>query len=160
MLFRSLEGNSLYSDFLRRKAADLPAAGLPAGRVDTLMKPNPPATRVDARFDEIAETFLGVLVNNLYVTDADGRFVGAIALHDIKPYLADAAVAEHVVARDIVLEDFPRVGPHQSLGEALAAFVGLTAERLPVVGADGRLLGSLSKSDLLLAMVEQRKRPA
>ena len=88
------------------------------------------------------------------------RFVGAIALHDIKPYLADAAVAEHVVARDIVLEDFPRVGPHQSLGEALAAFVGLTAERLPVVGADGRLLGSLSKSDLLLAMVEQRKRPA
>jgi CIC family chloride channel protein len=128
--------------------------------VDTLMKPNPPATRVDARFDEIAETFLGVLVNNLYVTDADEPAVGAIALHDIKPYLADAAVAEHVVARDIVLEDFPRVGPHQSLGEALAAFVGLTAERLPVVGADGRLLGSLSKSDLLLAMVEQRKRPA
>jgi CIC family chloride channel protein len=157
---KGLEDNSLYSDFLRRKAADLPAAGLPAGRVDGLMKPNPPAARLDARFNEIAETFLGVRVNNLYVTDAAGRFVGAIALHDIKPYLADAAVAEHVVARDIVLEDFPRVGPHQSLGEALAAFVGLTAERLPVVGADGRLLGSLSKSDLLLALVEQRKRPA
>lgn len=157
---KGLEDNSLYSDFLRRKAADLPAAGLPAGRVDGLMKPDPPCARLEARFDEIARTFLGVRVNNLYVTDTDGRFVGVIALHDIKPYLADAAVADHVIARDIVIEEFPRVGPHQSLGEALAAFVGLTAERLPVVGDDGRLLGSLSKSDLLLAMVEQRKKPA
>jgi CIC family chloride channel protein len=157
---KGIESHSLYSDFLRRKSADQPAAGLPAGRVKELMKPSPPCTTVDARFDEIAQVFLGVRVNNLYVTDGAGRFLGVIALHDIKPYLADAALAELVLARDIVLEDFPRVGPDQSLGDALAAFVGLTAERLPVVGADGILLGSISKSDLLLAMVEQRKKPA
>jgi CIC family chloride channel protein len=157
---KGIESHSLYSDFLRRKSADQPAAGLPAGRVKDLMKPSPPCTTVDARFDEIAQVFLGVRVNNLYVTDGAGRFLGVIALHDIKPYLADAALAELVLARDIVLEDFPRVGPDQSLGDALAAFVGLTAERLPVVGADGILLGSISKSDLLLAMVEQRKKPA
>jgi CIC family chloride channel protein len=157
---KGIESRSLYSDFLRRKSADLPAAGGPAGRVGELMKPNPPCTTVDARFDEIAQLFLGVRVNHLYVTDAGGRFLGVIALHDIKPYLADAALAELVLARDIVLEDFPRVGPNQSLGDALAAFVGLTAERLPVVATDGRLLGSISKSDLLLAMVEQRMKPA
>jgi CIC family chloride channel protein len=154
---KGIEEHSLYSEFRRRKAADEPVAVLPAGRVSGLMKPRPPVAPQDARFDEIARTFLGVRVNNLYVTGPDGRFLGAIALHDIKPYLADAALAELVLARDIVHEDFPRVGADQSLTEALAAFVGVTAERLPVVGADGLLLGSLSKSDLLLAMIEQRK---
>ncbi|MEN9661827.1 MAG: hypothetical protein RL324_776 [Verrucomicrobiota bacterium] len=157
---KGIESHSLYSEFLRRKSADQPAAGLPAGRVDELMRLNPPSAPIDARFAEIARTFLGVRVNNLYVTDAHGRFRGAIALHDIKPYLADAALAELVLARDIVLEDFPRVRPDHTLGDALAAFVGLTAERLPVVSGDGLLLGSISKSDLLLAMVEQRKKPA
>jgi CIC family chloride channel protein len=157
---KGIESQSLYSEFMHRKAAAQPAPLLPAGRVGDLMKADPPVAPVDARFAEIAQTFLGVRVNNLYVTDATGRFVGAIALHDIKPYLADASVAGLVLARDIVIEDFPRVRPEASLTDALAAFVGVTAERLPVVDAGGVLRGSLAKSDLLLAMIEQRKKPS
>ena len=123
------------------------------------MKAEPPAVGETARFADIAELFLRVRVNYIYVTNPEGRFVGAVSLHDIKPYLGDPALAEFVRARDVVHEDFPRLRPDESLSDALGRFLGVTAERLPVVGADGRLLGSLSKGDLLLTLVEKRKMP-
>jgi CIC family chloride channel protein len=158
---KGLEGESLYSASLRRKADAEPATALPAGRVLDLMKANPPTIHAAARFAEIAEKFLSVRVNNLYVCDADQRFLGAVSLHDIKPYLGQLDLAELVIARDIMREDFPRIGPDQTLSEALGLFLGHTAERLPVVAPDtGRLLGSLAKGDLLLALVEKRRKPA
>ena len=68
---------------------------------------------------------------------------------------AQPDLAELVIARDIVREDFPHVAPDQPLTEALAGFLGIIAERLPVVERDGLLRGSLAKSDLLLALVEK-----
>jgi CIC family chloride channel protein len=102
--------------------------------------------------------FLNTAVNNLYVVDEAGHFLGAVSLHDIKPYLGEPDLAELVIARDILHEDFPRATPEQSLSEALGGFLNVSAERLPVVAADGTLCGSLSKGDLLLALVEKRKR--
>lgn len=158
---KGVEGDSLYSASLRRKAAAEPAPALPVGRVQDLMKADPPTIPAGARFAEIAQTFLSVRVNNLYVKDDDGRFLGAVSLHDIKPYLGQLDLAELVIARDIMRDDFPRIGPDQTLSEALGLFLGHTAERLPVVAPDtGRLLGSLAKGDLLLALVEKRRKPA
>jgi CBS domain-containing protein len=113
----------------------------------------------DAHFAEIAAMFLSMRVNNLYVTDAEDRFLGAVSLHDIKPYLGEPELAELVIASDILREDFPRVAPEATLSEALGRFLNFEAERLPVVNDAGQLLGSLSKGDLLLALVEMRKKP-
>ena len=158
---KGVAGESLYSASLRRKAAAEPAATLAAARVQDLMKVDPPVIPAGAHFAEIAEKFLSVRVNNLYVCDADGRFLGAVSLHDIKPYLGQLDLAELVIARDIMREDFPRIGPDQTLSDALGLFLGHAAERLPVVAPDtGRLLGSLAKGDLLLALVEKRRKPA
>ena len=158
---KGLEGESLYSASLRRKAAAEPAPALPAGRVQDLMKADPPTIPAAARFAEIAEKFLSVRVNHLYACDPDGRFLGAVSLHDIKPYLGQLDLAELVIARDIMRDDFPRIGPDQTLSDALGLFLGNTIERLPVVAPEtGRLLGSLSKDDLLLALVEKRRKPA
>jgi CIC family chloride channel protein len=157
---KGLMGESLYSAALRRKAAETPAAVLPVGRVQDLMKGDPPVIPAGARFAEIAQMFLSVRVNNLYVRSEDGRFLGAVSLHDIKPYLGQLDLAELVIARDIMREDFPRIGPDQSLSDALGRFLGFSAERLPVVAPDtGRLLGSISKGDLLLSLVERRRTP-
>jgi CIC family chloride channel protein len=123
------------------------------------MRVKPPVVGETARFAEIARLFLSVRVNNLYVVDAAGRFKGVVSLHDIKPYLGEPDLAELVLARDIVHEDFPRVAPEQPVAEALCGFLGIAAERLPVVEPDGTLRGSLSKGDLLLALVEKRKKP-
>ncbi|HWL14943.1 MAG TPA: CBS domain-containing protein, partial [Opitutus sp.] len=156
---KGVQGESLYSESLRRKAAETPQATLPLGTVRDLMKQNPPVVPTTAHFAEIARMFLSVRVNNIYVTNPDGRFMGAVSLHDIKPYLGDADLAGLVIANDIMREDFPRIRPEQSLSDALGAFLGQTVERLPVIENDGRLLGSLSKSDLLLALVEKRQKP-
>ena len=156
---KSLEGSSLYSESLKRKAAAAPDPGLGEGRVADLMRANPPSILPTARFADIARLFLTMRVNNLYVVDEAGRFVGVVSLHDIKPYLAEPDLAELVIARDIVRDDFPRIAPEQPLTAALAGFLGIVAERLPVVEADGLLRGSLAKSDLLLALVEKRKNP-
>ena len=157
---KSLEGDSLYSEALKRKAAAAPDPTLGEGRVADLMRSNPPSIRPTAHFAEIARMFLNVRVNNLYVVDDTGKFLGVVSLHDIKPYLGEPDLAELVIARDIIREDFPRVAPEQPLTDALAGFLGIVAERLPVVEHDGLLRGSLAKSDLLLALVEKRKAPA
>ncbi|MFI5356243.1 MAG: CBS domain-containing protein [Opitutales bacterium] len=60
-----------------------------------------------------------------------------------------------VLAGDIVREDFPRLAPGQRLAEALGAFLGSDVQRLPVVDEGGRLLGSISKNDLMLAIVQR-----
>jgi CIC family chloride channel protein len=157
---KSLEGSSLYSESLKRKSAAAPNPALGEGRVADLMRSNPPVISPTAHFAEIARMFLNVRVNNLYVVDEAGRFLGVVSLHDIKSYLSEPDLAELVIARDIVREDFPRIAPDQPLTEALAGFLGIVAERLPVVERDGLLRGSLAKSDLLLALVEKRKAPA
>jgi CIC family chloride channel protein len=157
---RGIEDSSLYSEALKRKEADNPSPETAkAARVADLLKPDPPVVPPSARFAEIAKLFLSVRVNNIYVVDETGRFVGAVSLHDIKPYLADPGLAGLVLARDIVREDFPRTAPEEALSGALGKFLAHEGvQRLPVVGADGRLLGSLSKNDLMLALVEHRRR--
>jgi CIC family chloride channel protein len=156
---KGVAGASLYSESLKRKAAAEPVA-LGEATVSDLMRANPPTLVPTARFADIARLFLKLRVNNLYVVDAAGIFLGVVSLHDIKPYLGEPDIAELVLARDILRDDFPRVAPGQPLTDALAGFLGVVAERLPVVDPEGVLRGSLAKSDLLLALVEKRKKPA
>lgn len=157
---KSLEGDSLYSEALKRKAASAPDPSLTEGRVADLMRTNPPVVAPGAHFADIARMFLNVRVNNLYVVDDVGKYLGIVSLHDVKPYLGEPDLAELVIARDILREDFPSLAPDQPLTEALGGFIGVFSERLPVVERDGTLRGSLAKNDLLLALVEKRKAPA
>jgi CIC family chloride channel protein len=157
---KGFQDRSLYSEVLKRKTAEEPASNTFAlTRVSDLTKPNPPVVTASARFTDIAGMFLKERVNNFYVVDEAGKFLGVVALHDIKPYLGEPDLAELVIARDIMRDDFPHVAPDQPLTAALGRFLGLTAERLPVVDANGVLIGSLAKTDLLLALVEKQKKP-
>ncbi|MEY2879138.1 MAG: hypothetical protein RLZZ15_1518, partial [Verrucomicrobiota bacterium] len=153
---KGIEGASLYSQGLRRRAEA--GLALEDERVGNLMRPRPPVLAPTARFADIAKLFLNTRVNNLYVVDDAGKFLGVVSLHDIKPYLGEPELAAHVLARDILHEDFPRVRPAQPLTEALAGFLTVVAERLPVVDDEGMLLGSLAKGDVLLSLVEKRRR--
>jgi CIC family chloride channel protein len=158
---RGFDARSLYSEALKTKtaASESVAPFSHETLVADLMRVKPPVVAETARFAEIARVFLGVRVNNLYVVNAEGRFLGVVSLHDIKPYLGEPDLAQLVIARDILHENFPRLTPDQPLTAALGGFLGIVAERLPVVGIDGMLRGSLSKGDLLLALVEKRKKP-
>jgi len=155
---KGLEGQSLYSESLKRKVGDRPNGKKVASRVDELMRSDPPRVNANARFSEIARAFVSSRVNNLYVVDDGKQFLGVLALEDIKPYLDDPELAGLVLARDITCDHLPTIGPEESLDRALGGFLRTKAHRLPVITSDGTLIGSLAKTDLLLA-IEERLRP-
>jgi CIC family chloride channel protein len=155
----AFEKNSIYAESLKRKGAGTFRQHLAGLRVAELMKANPLSVNENAGFRSIAESFVAHRFNYLYVTDAAGNFRGVIALHDIKSCLNDGELGELVIARDLVREQFPTISPEASLTEALDRFARHDGERLPVTqgGPVGQLIGSISKTDLILALAERAK---
>ena len=153
----AIEPASIYSESLKRKGAAFVRQQLADLRVADLMKKDPVAVGEISPFAEVAESFLTNRFNYLYVVGEHRRFKGAISLHDVKNYLNEPGLASIVIARDIVREQFPVLGPEESLTDALNVFSRHDGERLPVMDnfADRTLVGSISKTDLILALAEQ-----
>jgi chloride channel protein, CIC family len=88
----------------------------------------------------------------------NGRFVGTISLHDIKPYLDQPDLESLVIAKDVMREETCWLRAGQTLGEALHVFGRAESECLPVLDKDFRLLGHARKSDVLLFLAGSPKR--
>ncbi len=159
---RSIQPQSIYAESLKRKQEGIFEGRLSAMRVSDLMKTSPPSVPESAPFLEIAASFVASRFVNLYVTDDEGAFKGVISLHDIKGYLTNKELANLVIARDLLRTTFPTITPDAPLGQALTAFLKIETDRLPVVEnrENCRLVGSVSKRDLLLALAEQNKADA
>lgn len=155
----ALEKQGIYKESLRRKGADRFQQRLSALTIGDLMKGDPPSLPEGARFSEIARGFLMNRYDFLFVVDAEQRFKGVVSLHDVKNYLHDPGLLDAVIARDILHEDFPMLTPGMPLSSALAEFGRSAAERIPVIADDEvrRLVGSVSKTDLILALAETPK---
>ena len=151
----SIEKRSIYAEALKRKGAGDYRRQLAELHVHDLMKGNPLAVSPNAGFAEIGQKFIASRLNHLYVTQGD-RFIGAVSLHDIKNYLNAPELAAVVIAGDIMQENFPIILPSATLAEALDRFSKHDGERLPVVSnsTERRLLGSISKTDVILALAE------
>ncbi|HEX4200572.1 MAG TPA: CBS domain-containing protein, partial [Chthoniobacterales bacterium] len=59
-------------------------------------------------------------------------------------------------------ENFPRISPLQGTADALRKFSETNSERLPVIDNfnSQRLIGSVSKTDLILHLAGEQSRPA
>ena len=156
---RGFEPKSIYAESLKRKGEGGFEAALPSLRITDLMKTEPVSVLESAPFMQIAECFLRNQFVNLYVVDINQAFQGIISLHDIKSYLHDRELANLVIARDLMRPRFPTITPDATLAHAFTMFAHLDADRLPVVATpEGQqLIGTISKSDLLLALAEQTK---
>jgi len=155
----ALNKSSIYEEsFLRKGAADFNRQ-LASLRVADLMKRNPPCVGENARFVDIAENFITHRFNYLYVVSDEGKLLGAISLHDVKNYLNEPDLAQIIIARDLLREGFPTINRTETLAEALQRFAHHDGERLPVTDSteNSHLEGSISKTDLLLALTEQLK---
>ncbi len=88
------------------------------------------------------------------MVDADHRFLGAIALQDLKPFLQDTDLPHVVIALDLLHEEVPVLTSDASLKESLDIFARHDGERLPVLDnpRDRHLVGSLAKTDVLLTL--------
>lgn len=156
---RSLSARSLYGEALKRKGAAAVAQHLAALKIGDLLNPDAGTLPSSSTFGEIARAFLQSRYEFLHVVD-DGRFLGAVSLHDIKPYLDQPELESLVIARDVMRDDFPRLYSGQTMAEALDTFSGSEAERLPVTDGSGKLLGAVTKTDVLLFLAGKPKRDA
>ena len=157
---RRIDPQSIYAESLLRKGEGLFDSQLSSMRVADLMKADPVRVLDSAPFQEVAQSFIKHPLVHLYVVDENGSFLGAVSLHDIKSYLDHRELAHLVIARDLLHTDFPTITPDVSFAHALAAFSHHSAERLPVIASAGQreLIGSIAKSDLLLALAEQSRK--
>ena len=122
--------------------------------VRDLMKKEPICVLETSGFPQIAKVLAANTFKHLYVVDPNRRFLGAIALQDLKPFLHDTDLPQVVIALDLMHDDISVLTSDASLKESLEVFARHDGERLPVIDnqKDRRLVGSLAKTDVLLTL--------
>ena len=122
--------------------------------VRDLMKKDPVCVMETSGFGQIAKVLAANTFKHLYVVDPNRRFLGAIALQDLKPFLHETDLPQVVIALDLMHDDVPVLTSDASLKESLEVFARHDGERLPVLNNqhERRLVGSLAKTDVLLTL--------
>ncbi|CAN5686688.1 ClcB-like voltage-gated chloride channel protein [soil metagenome] len=110
--------------------------------------------RVGQSICELEQTFMRHRWPHVYVLDANDRFLGAISLHDLTPLLRDPSPAEKW-PNELLRTGYPRVGVLTPSWQVLEIFATHPGERLPVLDQQGRLLGHVTKTDLVLMFRER-----
>jgi CIC family chloride channel protein len=149
---RWLQPESIYTAALRRRNVILP--GSPqwtrSASAESLIIPEVVRVAPSARFDEVLLKLLEVPPGtDLYVTDSDSRLLGTIVLDSLKGHIPDHSLLNMTVAADVMDTAIKPVSPDLSLSELAARFSNTALEKLPVVDGNGRLLGTISKGDIL-----------
>jgi CIC family chloride channel protein len=151
---RHLEPESLYTSVLRRRHVRLPEVPRPewlrATRVRSLVRPHFDHLPATADFDKVILTLLALpRGHDLYVTASDGSYLGTIVLEALKGHIPDRSLAALVVAADVMDARVAPLSADAPLSEAAARLAESPLDKLPVVDAQRRLIGCLSKTDLL-----------
>ena len=152
---------SVYTEALQRKAADhadAAARTVAALRVRDLLRTDHVTVPPDCPARQLLETFVTVRRNHLYVVDGGGRFLGAVNLHDLNGALRDDTNPDALTAGAVMRPRFATVFPDELIPATLERFERQECERLPVLAdaASRRLLGTLSKRDILSAYARER----
>lgn len=153
VISRRLEPESLYTSVLHRRNVRIPESvphWLREEGTRAMLMPVRDRVAPSATFQEIVVLLLEQPSGmDLYVTDEDGRYLGIIALDELKGHLPDHSLLGATIAADVMDRHLQPVTPDLSLAEVAARFATTPLERLPVVDRERRLLGTISKSDVL-----------
>ncbi len=151
---RSLQSDSIYSESLRRKQPQATPEEISGLRVRDLMRPPPATVTESTPFSEVARLFASQPYRHLLVVTLQNQLRGVISLTEVERQLQTRGPHEWVTAAGLMQTDIHMVTPGSRLGEALEHFRAYRGERLAVVdnSEDRVLLGSISKTDLLLTM--------
>jgi chloride channel protein, CIC family len=155
------ERRFMYGESLERKGAAFFNSQLAEVDLVDLIKRDPLTLPQNATFAEIAQNFVQHQFQHIYIIDDDRRLLGAVSLHDVKAFLDRPELETVVIAADIMDENFPRISPLHSMADALKKFAETRSERLPVVDnlTSQRLIGSISKTDIILHLAGEQSRP-
>jgi chloride channel protein, CIC family len=150
---------SVYTESLERRGVDLSArmgeAVLAGLSVTDLVRADAETLRPATPYGEVVEAFLTTHRQRLFVLGPDGGLSGAVSLHDIKGTLDRPELLTAVVAHDLAAPVERYVRLDDRLSSAVEAFSASPFERLPVLDADGKFRGLLSKRDVLAVYAQE-----
>jgi CIC family chloride channel protein len=147
---------SVYTEPLRRKGfivrqeSTRPGTATERTVGDIMHEPIQPV-RENATMNQIAERFLSSSNNFLPVVDAKERFIGLVALLDLKEYLGAGAELNAVIAYDVMRPPPPCVTPNQRLLDILPVVLSSEQRNIPVVNTlkENRLIGAVARAEVL-----------
>jgi CBS domain-containing protein len=135
------------------------------GTVKDIMTTHAVAVRKAASFKELASSLREQRVSAFPVLDDDNRVVGVVSEADLlaKEALEDSpagllagvlhpreqAKAAGITAADLMSRPPVTIGPHVPVTQAARLMYARKVKRLPVVDEEGRLIGVVSRSDVL-----------
>ena len=154
LVSRGLHPHSIYEEPLRLRSLEVESYRLGTATEktigDMMRKPVDPI-RENTTVPEIAERFLGSANNFLPVVDAEQRFVGLVALQDLKEHLNAGHEMSAVIAMDVMRAVPPCLLPRQKLLEALPILLASELQNVPVINTkEGmKLVGSVRRAEAL-----------
>lgn len=150
---RKLSPESIYTEKLRRRGINAHHGedlnilrGIP---VRDVMRHDEASLHEAESFDALVKLALSTPRNVLFTLDDRGRFTGVILLQDLKHILSDPAELKHAYHILDFRQDVSPVTVTESLDTVVDRFAKTGFDRLPVVDADGKLIGSIVMSDTM-----------
>lgn len=145
---RLLRPDSIYASSQKQKAATDPRLAT----AQDLLRTDSMTVHPGQSIAQVEERLIESRWRHVYVVDAQGRFLGAIAMHDLAGLLKTPHDPRAPWPAALLQADYPRLRVTMPLWEVLEVFEAHPGERLPVLDGSGHLLGHLAKTDLVLML--------
>jgi len=119
--------------------------------VKDLMQPAPDTIFEGASLQQVFETFRLKNAPYLHLVDKNDELSGIISFRDLRTVLAEEYLDHLLIAKDIATTCIETVQGEDAVLTALHRMAAFSISQLPVVGKDGRLIGTLREQDVLAA---------
>jgi CBS domain-containing protein len=122
-------------------------------KVSEIMETRVVAAKTNATCTSLAQKMLSGFISGLPVTDDEGHVIGVVTEFDILKVLRNGANLSKT-AKDIMSDKPICLEANQSVEEAIDLMTRHHIMRIPVV-SDGKLVGIVSRTDVLRAFVKE-----
>lgn len=170
IISRQLHPDAIYAEHLQLKGISLQRESEQTGAameqtIGDMMRAPVPPLRETASLRELAERFLSSSNNFVPIVDAQKKFIGIIALHDLKEFLNSTQNLAGIIAYDLVRPTPKTLTPGQRLLDALPIVLQSELRNVPVVNnpVENQLVGSVSRAEVLAIFSEaiaEKSKPA
>lgn len=155
LIASSISSGSIYTMKLLRRGVDLRGGMeqniLKKYKVKDLMQPMPDTIYEGTSLQQVFETFRLKNAPYLHLVDKKGELSGIISFRDLRSVLAEEYLDHLLIAKDIATTCIETVQGEDMVLAALHQMAAFSISQLPVVGADGKLIGTLREQDVLAA---------
>jgi CBS domain-containing protein len=129
--------------------------------ISDCMRRNPLTIAYDANLVQAIETIIEYKLTGLTVVDAEGSAVGVLTeldcLDAVLTSIYNEGDPEHAFVRDAMATELPTCKPTDSIVEVAQSMLKHQQRRNTVI-EDGKLVGQVSSSNILWALMEHARR--